>query len=350
MNAKCADARLIARRVACLVAAILCSAFPALADDFYKGKTVRMIISGGVASGYDVYARTVAHHWQRHIPGNPTIVPQNMTGAGGLVPANHLYNVAVKDGTVVAAVQNTVPFEPLFGNKSAMFDAAKFGWIGTPTTEAAVYITYYTSQVKTVGDAQKYPMTVGSVGANSTHAFYARIFNQILGMKAKLVNGYPGSTEIALAMERGEIDGTSAPFWTSLKTQRPDWYPKKLANFLLQYGARSHPELPDVPFALDLVKKEQDRTLLIAASAPLALGRPFAVPPDVPADRLDILRKSFLETMRDPEFIKDCESQHIECGDVHTGPELAATIKQIYDMPADMRDRLVAMYADTSLQ
>jgi tripartite-type tricarboxylate transporter receptor subunit TctC len=331
------------------VAAILGASVPAPAADFYNGKIVRLIIGAGTGSGYDMYARLVARHWQQHIPGKPTIIGQNLTGAGGVAMANYLYNVAEKDGTVIGLVQNTVPFERLFGNTSAAFDADKFGWIGSPTTETAVYITYHTSRIKTLQDAQKNPVTVGSTGVNSTYAFNTRIFNEILGMKARLVNGYPGSTEIALAMERGEIEGASAPFWASLKTQRPDWYPKKLANFLVQYGPRAHPELPDVPFALDLVKKEGDRTLLIAASAPFALGRPFAAPPGVPADRLEILRKSFHSTMGDPEFVNDCTAHNIECSDVHIGPQLVETNKQIYEMPANIRARLVAIYSDTDL-
>jgi hypothetical protein len=318
------------------------------ATDFFQGKTIRLIIPAAPGGGYDAYGRVVARLLQKHIPGNPNVVLQNMPGGGGITPANYLYHVAPKDGTVIGSIQNTVPFEPLFENKLATFDAAKFGWLGTPTTETALYITYHTSPVKTLADAQQHPITVGSLGNASTQAFYGRIFNEVLGLKARLVNGYTSSIDITLAMERGEVEANSAPFWSSLKAARPDWYNKKLANFLFQYGARPHPELKDVPFALDHVKAETDRSLLIAASAPLALGRPFAVPPEIPRDRLMLLRQSFIAAVRDPGFQALCESQRIDCDDVRDGPQLEAVVKQVYEIPLPLRQRLVAIYAGTS--
>lgn len=329
-----------------LLAGLFSFASAANVTDFFQGKTIRLIIPAAPGGGYDAYGRVVARLLQKHISGNPSVVLQNMPSGGGIMPANYLYHVAPKDGTVIGSIQNTGPFEPLFENKLATFEAAKFGWLGTPTTETALYITYHTSPVKTLADAQQRPITVGSLGNASTQAFYSRIFNEVLGLKARLVNGYTSSIDITLAMERGEVEANSAPFWSSLKTARPDWYKKKLANFLFQYGARPHPELNDVPFALDHVKAEADRALLIAASAPLALGRPFAVPPETPKDRLMLLRQSFMAAVRDPEFQALCARQRIDCDDVRDGPQLEAVVKQVYDIPPPLRKRLVAIYAD----
>ncbi|MGH6770288.1 MAG: hypothetical protein ACRECO_14840, partial [Xanthobacteraceae bacterium] len=241
------------------------SAAPAGAETaaaFYKGKDLRMIVSTTAGTGYDVYARAVARHLTRHIPGNPKIVVQNMPGAGGITAANHIYSVAAADGTVFGMIQNTVPFEPLIGNKAARFDPMKMNWLGTPTTEVGLYIVYHTAKVTTLREAQTRELIAGVTGTGSTPAFYGRLFNQILGLKARLVGGYPGQLEILLAMENGEVNAMTSPFWSSLKIQRPTWYPKKTVAILFQYGAAPHPDLKDVPFAPDLVKNAADKTLL----------------------------------------------------------------------------------------
>jgi hypothetical protein len=185
------------------------------------------------------------------------------------------------------------------------------------------------------------PMIAGAAGAASTPAFYGRLFNDIFHLKAKLVTGYPGQNEIWLAMEHGEVDANPSPFWSSMKTSRPDWYPQKKARFLFQYGLHPHPELPDVPFGVDLLQSETDKQLLTAASAPLGLGRPYAMGPNVPADQVATIEKAFLETTRDPGFLADCEKQRIECVDVHDGAEMAAQIKKAYAVPEAIRKRLV---------
>ena len=312
--------------------------------DFYHGREVRLIISSSVGGGYDTYARAVAKYLGAHIPGNPTIVPQNMPAAGGIGAANHVYNVAAKDGSVIGALQNTVPFEPFFYNKQAQFDATKFNWLGTPTTEVGLYMVWHASKVQSIKDAQTYEFNAGGAGAASTPAFYGRIFNQIFGFKAKLITGYPGQNEILLAMEAGEVEAMPSPFWSSLKVARPDWYAKKTALFLLQYGVAPHPELKDVPFAPDLLTNDSDKALLAAAAAPLGLGRPYAAPPGVPADRLAALKAAMLATFNDPAFRADCAEQRMECTDVKTGEEMATLIKQVYATPDDVRQRLVAIY------
>ncbi len=330
-------------KLAPLILTLACAAPPTRAEDFYKDKSIRLIISSSVGGGYDVYARVLARHLSRHIPGEPVVEPQNMPAAGGIAAANYLYNVAPKDGTVIEALQNTVPFEPFFDNKLALFDASKLAWLGTPTSEVAMYMVWHGSKVKTLADARSMPMVVGAAGAASTPAFYGRLFNELFHFKGRFITGYPGQNEILLAMEAGEVEAMSSPFWSSLKTSRPDWWPQKKVSFLFQYGLHPHPELGDTPFAPDLLANEADKTLLMAASAPLGIGRPYAAPPGVAPERLAILRDAFWQTFHDPAFLADCAQQRVECGDSHSGDELAALIKQAYGTPEALRQRLIAI-------
>ena len=329
-----------------VIAASCIGVAPASADpvaDFYKGKELRLVISTTAGTGYDTYARAVGRNLARHLPGNPAIVPQNMPGAGGILTANYLYGIAPKDGTVFGMMQNTVPFEPLFENKSAKFDAAKFNWLGTPTTEVGLYIVYHTSKIKTLRDAQTQEVVAGVTGTASTPALYGRLFNQILHTKTKLVAGYPSQLDLLVAMERGEMDAMTSPFWSSLKIERPTWYPEKIVRIFFQYGAAPHPELKDVPFAADLADNDADKTLLNVAAAPLGTGRPFTAPPDVPAERVAALREAFAATFKDPQFHAECAKLGIECSDSRNGQALGAFIRQVYAAPDDIRKRLVAM-------
>ena len=312
--------------------------------DFYRGKEIRLIISTTTGGGYDVYARTVARHLGGHVPGNPAIVPQNMPGAGGIAAANYIYNVAPRDGSVICLLQNTVALEPLYANRQAQFDAAKFSWLGTPTTEVALYMVWHGSKIKSLQDAQTHEMITGGAGAASTPAFYGRLFNEIFNMKARLITGYPGQNEILLAMENGEVEAMASPFWSSIKASRPTWYPQSKIRFLFQYGAEPHPELKDVPFALDLLASDADKTLLRTASAPLGLGRPFVAPPGIPADRLGALRAGMRATFNDPQFREDCEKQRLECSDQRSSEQIDAIIAQAYSTPEPIRGRLVDIY------
>ena len=311
--------------------------------DFYKGKDLRMVVSTTAGTGYDTYARAVARHLPRHMPGSPTIVVQNMPGAGGITAANYIYSVAPPDGTAFGMIQNTVPFEPLFENASARFDPMKMNWLGTPATEVGLYIVYRTSKVKTLRDAQMHETIAGTTGTASTPAFYGRLFNEILRTKTMLIGGYPGQLELLLSMEQGETNAMTSPFWSSLKVQRPTWYPQKIISIIFQYGAAPHPELKDVPFAMDLVENADDKLLLTAASAPLDFGRPYAAPPGVPTDRVAALRAAFAATFKDPQFLADCKKQGVECDDSRTGAQLDAQIREAYAIPAEIRNRLVTL-------
>lgn len=328
--------------------AVLCFGSLAVSaqQNFYTGKQITMVVSSAPGGGYDAIARTAARHLRKHIPGEPSIVVQNMGGTGGLVAANHVYNIASRDGLTIAQFQNTVPFEPLYGNKQVRYDPPKFNLLGSPSKETALLIVWHTSPIMTFDDAKNREVILAATGASSTPAFYTRLLVEIFGLKVKLISGYPGQNEQFLAMERGENEGGAASFWSSLKTIRPQWIAENKIRLLLQYGLEPNPELKHVPFALDLLKNNpNDYRLMEVASAALSLGRPFAAPPDVPADRLAILRKSFSDTFADAGFLADCAKQGLECDAPSTGEQLQRVVKDAYAAPQEIIDRLQKVYA-----
>jgi tripartite-type tricarboxylate transporter receptor subunit TctC len=308
--------------------------------EFYKGKTVSMIVSSSPGGGYDALSRTVARYLPKHIPGNPSVIVRNMPGAGGIVATNHIAKVAPRDGLTFAGVQNNTPFEPLFGTKEADYDPTKLNWLGTPSIETGLLIVWHTSKIQTLADAQKMEMTAGASGANSTPSFYARLVNELLGTKIKIIVGFPGQNEAYLAMEREEIDSYGVTFWSSLTSTKQNWIKDKKIRYLVQYGPEKEAALPDVPYGPDLVKSEDDKLLFEAAYAPLAAGRPFVAPPDIPADRLAALRQAMLDTYRDPEFLAEADKQQLQVDHPTSGEKLQAQIARVYQMPTRIVDRL----------
>lgn len=298
--------------------------------EFYKGRTVSLILSSGTGGGYDTLGRLVAKHLPRMTPGSPNIVVKNMPGAGGIVATNYLYASAEKDGSVIGGVSNNTPLEPLYGTKQVRYDATKFNWLGSPATEIGLLIVWHTHPATTVELAKKHEIAVGSSGAASTPSFYARILNDLLGTKLKIVVGYKGQNDAFLAMERGELDGYPSTFYSSLKAIRPQWITEKKVRLLVQYGAEKEAELADVPFAPDLVTKPEDKELLSTAFAPLGLGRPYLMPPDVPADRVKAVQDAMEALFKDSEFSKDTAAAKLPVTVVRTGPQLAAIIEAAY--------------------
>jgi tripartite-type tricarboxylate transporter receptor subunit TctC len=303
--------------------------------EFYRGKTVTIVISSAPGGGYDTLARTVANYLGRHIPGTPGVVVRNMPGAGGIVATNHLYNVAPKDGTTVGGVQNNTPFEPLFGTKAAAYDPLKFNWLGTPSIEVAMAAVWHTAPVKTWQDAKVREITMGSSGVNSTPSFYGRLLNETLGLKQKIIVGYESQTQAFLAMERGEIDGYPSVFYSALMSTRPTWYKDKLIRILVQMGLEREPALTDVPFALDLVSNDDDKLLLVAAFAPLQTGRPYLLPPGVPADRVAAIEQAFAETFNDPAFVDEANKRGLGVTSPRRGHELQALLERVYTKTPD---------------
>jgi tripartite-type tricarboxylate transporter receptor subunit TctC len=323
-----------------LFAAVAPTAHAQSAADFYRGQTISMVVSSSAGGGYDTLSRAVAKFLGRHIPGNPSVIVRNMPGAGGILAMNYLANVAPRDGLTVGQVQNNTPFEPLFGTKEATYDATKMIWLGTPSVETALLIVWHTSPIMTIDDAKRTPMTAGASGANSTPSFYARVLNELLGLKLKIIAGYPGQNEAFLAMERGELDTYGDTFWSALTSTKPDWISEKKIRILLQYGPQKEAALPDVPYCPDLVTSDDDRKLFEAAYAPLAAGRPFVAPPGVPAERAGVLRAGLLATFKDPDFLAEAARTHLIINKPISGEDMQAQVAHVYEMPQRIVDRL----------
>jgi tripartite-type tricarboxylate transporter receptor subunit TctC len=335
---------LLTRRASLVLGAgaVVCAsqAFGQPAANFYKGKTVTLVISSSAGGGYDVMGRTIAKYLGKHIPGNPRVVVTNMPGAGGIVAMNYFYRNAPKDGTFLAAMQNNTPFEPLLGTKEAQYDATKFNWLGSPSVEVGLVAVWHTAPVNTIADLQKREITVGSSGANSTPSFYARLINETLRTKMKIVVGYPGQNEVYFAMERGEVDGFPSLFYNTLNATKPNWRTEKKLKLILQYGLEKEPAISNVPSALDLVSNPDDRLLLQAGLAEITLGRPYLMPPNVPADRVAAMRKALADTFADPGFVADSRRMSLGVNAPRTGEQLQQLISDTYKTPPKVVDRL----------
>ena len=327
------------RRAVVAIAMLALTALGAAAADpvadFYRGRTVTMVIGYSVAGGYDTYARVVARHLGRHIPGNPTVLPQNMEGAGSLRAANYLYNAAAKDGSVIGMFSRGMAMEPLIGTSHTQFDSRKFTWLGSGTNEVSTCVTWRDSAVKTWADALTTPFTVGGEGSASDPDIFATVVHNVFGVKLRLVSGYPGSAEVALAIERREVDGRCGWSYSSLKQQRPEWIANKQVNILVQLALTKSPELPDVPLVTDFATTDRQRQILRLVFSRQAMARPFAAPPGVPADRADALRAAFDATMADPDFIAEAKQRGLEVNPV-TGAAIDALLDELYQTPPDI--------------
>ncbi len=310
--------------------------------EFYKGKTLSIIVTSQPGGGYDVLSRLIAKALPAHLPGAPAVVVQNMTGAGGIVGTNHIYSNAPKDGTVMGAPNNNVPFEPLFGTKQAAFDPVKFHWLGTPSIETAMLTVWHGVPVASWQDVRTRELTMGASGVNSTPSFYARLLTETLGLKLKVIVGYQGQPAALLAMERGELDGYASAFYSAMKATRAEWMrePRKV-KLLVQIGPEKEMDIADVPFLFDLVSNPDDRKLVEAASAPLAAGRPYMFPPGVPAERVAAMRKALATTFRDKAFVEEATRAGLDVRKPRSGEDLAALIERIYrDTPPALVERL----------
>ena len=298
--------------------------------DFYKGKSVDLFIGYSAGGGYDVYARLVARHLGKHIPGNPTVVPRNMDGAGSLRLANWLYNVAPKDGLAMGALSRGAAFDPLFGSPGAQFDASKFNWIGSANNEVSVCVVWTaTSAVKNVEEMLRSPVLMGGSGGAADTDQFVHAINGVFGAKMKLILGYAGGNEINLAMERGEVQGRCGWSWSSVMSTHPEWLRDKKVNVLVQLSLTKHADLPDTPLIMDLARTEEDKSILGLVFARNVMGRPFVAPPGLPADRLAVLRKAFIETMKDKDLLAEAEKTAIEVNPV-PGDEIQKVVVEAY--------------------
>jgi tripartite-type tricarboxylate transporter receptor subunit TctC len=298
-------------------------------EDFYAGKQVSLFIGYSPGGGYDTYARVLARHIGKHIPGEPTVVPQNMPGAGSLTLANYLYNIAPKDGTAFGTFGRGLAMEKLLGGSGIRFDAAKFSWLGSLNNEVSICVSWHGSGIKSVADLRTHRFIVGGTGSGSDTAIFPLVLKNLLGFDIKLIPGYPGGNDVLLAMERGEVDGRCGWSWATVKATRPDWVEEGKINILLQLALDKHPDLPDVPLVTELARTEDERQAMELIFARQVMGRPYTAPPGVPAERLDALRRAFDATARDPEFLADAAKVGLELNPV-SGEQIDAVIARIY--------------------
>jgi tripartite-type tricarboxylate transporter receptor subunit TctC len=327
---------------ALLLLAACSSAVAQSPADFYKGKNVDLYIGYSVGGAYDLYARMLARHMGKHIPGNPNVLPKNMEGAGSLRLANWLYNVAPKDGSAFGIIGRGTGFDPLLGNKAAQFDATRYTWIGSANNEVSVCVAWHTSPIKRFEDMQTRELIVGGTSTSADTDQFPRITNGVLGTRMKVVTGYPGGNEVGLAMERGEVQGRCGWSWSSVKSTHQKSLDDKKFSILVQLALDKHPELPDVPLIIDLAKTEEQRQILRLIFARQAMGRPFVAPPNLPPERAKALRDAFMATMQDKDFLADTAKAQMEITPVD-GEKVQALVKEIYATPPEIAQKATAL-------
>jgi tripartite-type tricarboxylate transporter receptor subunit TctC len=308
-------------------------------EQFYKGRQLTMIVYSPAGSAYDIYARVLIRHMGKHIPGNPTFIVQYVVGAGGLKAIETLYRIAPKDGSVMGTVGRGLPFEPFLGRNELKYDPLKMTWIGSMNREATLAMSWHTSKVKTYEDLTKMELLVPGTGAGADSEIIPLAFNSLAGTKFKIISGYRNSTDAALAMERGELEGMAYWSWTAVKSIHPDWVPQKKINLLFHTGTKPIAEIPDVRLIRNLVTDPTNKQALEFVLAREILGRPFLAPPDMPPDRVKVLREAFAATLRDPDFLKEAAKAKLDV-DVVTGAEVDQVLKDAANAPESVIDRV----------
>ncbi|MPZ37806.1 MAG: hypothetical protein GEU95_07040 [Rhizobiales bacterium] len=331
--------------IAALVTAILAAVSPSSAQqDFYAGKSITLIVGAGVGGGYDLQARTAARHVGKHIPGNPTVVVQNMPAAGSIAAANFMFSTAPKDGTTIALIQRGMLLAKLTNPGGVRFDLEKFGWVGSLNSETAVTLSWNaTSPHRTTKDLFEKELIVGGI-VNVDPETTPRLYNALIGTKFKIVTGYNSTAQVALAIERGEVQGIADWSWSSFKAVRPDWIRDKKVTMLLQGALHSDPELGSLPNALDFIKNPSDRQVLELHFTQKTAARPIVVPPDVPAERLAMLRKAFAALGQDKEFLAEAAKSKVQFNFV-PGPEVDKVVALIAATPPEIAKRYAKAFA-----
>jgi len=311
-------------------------------EEFYKGKQLEMAIGYPPAGSNDVYARVLARHLGKHIPGNPTIVPQNRPGAGSFLALGYVYNVAPKDGTVIGIGAPTSALDEKLGTQGVRFKTAELNWIGRIDALINMVFLWHTSPVKTAADAFKIESKLSGTGVGSTVSIYPTVMNNVLGSKFKLIMGYKGSNDAQLAVERGEVEGHSTS-WTAVKVAHPNWRPEKKINVIVQFSTHKHPDLQDVPTVVELAKTDEQRAVLSAVVKAADIGTAFFTTPGVPKDRVEALRRAFDATMKDPEFLAEAQKTGLSIGPL-PGEEVQKLVQEVADIPPDILEKVRAAY------
>lgn len=340
------------RAIARLSAAIWATstlAAPASAQDdvaaFFKDKQLKLVVGSAAGDGYDVNARVLARHWVNHIPGKPQIIIQNQNGAASVVMTNAVYNTAPRDGTVIGAAINGMTTAPLVTPDVVKFDLSRLIWIGSTNHDIQLTYLWHTTPIRTPQDLLTQEVVVGATAAGTTHVDYPLVARALFGLKFKLVSGYPGTAPVHIAMERGEVAGFGSNGWLALKALKYDWVTDKKVNIVMQYAMTRSPAFPDVPAIGELAKSDADRRAIEMMITRLQFGRPFFVPPDVPAARVEALRRAFDATMKDPEFLAEAEKAKLDVSPMR-GEEIGPLVAKVLATPPEIVARVKAALAD----
>jgi tripartite-type tricarboxylate transporter receptor subunit TctC len=320
--------------LALLLALQAATAQPATIGDFYRGKTITIVIGYSAGGGYEIFARLLARHLGRHVPGNPAVVPQNMPGAGSRKAVMYLYNVAAKDGTVIGTIGRNEPIAPLLEDDAA-FDGTKFGWIGSIANDNSICLSWHNAPVKTWNDLQSRELTVGALAPGDNTVTVPLALRNLFGAKLKLVKGYPGTSDLFLALERGEVEGACGVSWRPIMTQRRDWIAGRKINILVEVALEKDPSLSDTPLITQLARDDDQVKTLSLLIATQAMARPFLAPPGIPDAQKIALRQAFDETMKDPLFLSDAEKSGLY---VHpmAGGRIDELLAGLYATPKDL--------------
>jgi tripartite-type tricarboxylate transporter receptor subunit TctC len=314
-------------------------------EQFYKGKSIDLEVGYPTGGSNDAYARLLATHIGKHIPGAPAVVPRNMPGAGSFLAVNRVANTLPRDGTVIGLGAPTLALDEKLGSQGVRFKTVDFNWLGRVDSLINIVMMWKTSPVKTIADAQRIESTLSGTGAGSTVSIYPTVLNNVIGTKFKLVMGYRGSNEAMLALERGEVEGHSTA-WSAVKVAKPDWLRDKTVNIIVQFALKRHPELPDVPTAVELARNDEERQVLSAIMNASEVGTAFFTTPGIPPDRLAALRRAFDETVKDPEFLAEAEKVRLGITPM-TGEEVQNLVAQVSSLSPALLERVRAAYPAT---
>jgi tripartite-type tricarboxylate transporter receptor subunit TctC len=324
-----------------LSAAVSLSSFAAVAQEqspaeFYDGRTLELMVGYSAGGGYDTYARTVARHIGKHIPGNPNVIVKNVPGAGSLVLMNQLANTLPRDGSVIGSINSGMPFEPLFGNEQAKFNIEDMNWLGNVLVATTIGVVRKDTGINSWKDMRTQSVTMGATGSGSNTNMVPRIMAKIFDLKINVIAGYPGANDIVLAMERGEVDGLGSRFMSSLKSSTPEWLEEDSdVRILYQIARKKHHDLPNVPLVSEMAETDTQRQAANLLGARLVMGRPYVAPPGVPADRLAALRKALEDTTNDPEFLADAQKQSLAI-EFANADEMIEFYREVYQAPAEV--------------
>ncbi len=338
---------MVTLRAALGAAVVVLACQPATAADpvadFYRGKTIQMIVATAPGGDYDTRARLLSRHMGRHIPGEPGIVPTNMPGAVCVQAANYVAGVAPRDGTVMHAIMQNMTAHQAIGGTGVKYDVTKLGWIGNTTDSPNLISAWHTTGITRIEQVLEKELVVGAPGTATTSVYYPLALNLLVGTKFKIISGYPGGNNVNIAMERGEVGGRGSNSLAAWKSTRPNWLTEKKLAHLVQIGLKRHPELPDVPLLFELARNEADRQVLHFLSVDVPLSRAYVTTPDVPTERLAALRRAFNATMKDPAFLAEAAKSRIDISP-STGEEAQKIVESVLRTPPEIIKRTKAIF------